>query len=273
MRAVPALLALAGMAAASPNTCQPRSAEPLMPIFHIIGNVTEQVPGKLTIEDINDISAIVLHKNVYHVFHQCCQNHWDHMVTKDLIHWTRLPPPLVPINNPTSVKLDASGLKSHWYDQHGDWDGSLTILSAADSPTGKEQAIIIEDIVEGPKPRDYMPRHLRTKANTDDVRARSGDPPTMAVARAMNMSDPYLTNWVKDAANPIAFTGPGCSFPSEVWKNGDHWNFISYGQRYTTKDASFHTWAKAPGPKFASYGENGGQWFSKVPNQLDGSAP
>ena len=191
-------LMVASIAQATPNTCQPREAEPLLPIFHIIGNVTGEA-GHLTIENINDISAIVLYKGIYHVFHQCCQNHWDHMVTQDLIHWTRLPPPLVPINDPTSVKLDAAGLKSHWYDAHGDWDGSLTVLSAEDSPTGKEQAFIIEDIVEGPKPRQYMPRHLRTEA-LEEERARSGDPPTMAVARAMNMSDPYLTNWKKDEA-------------------------------------------------------------------------
>jgi hypothetical protein len=241
MVSLPLLLVSASLLAlvrATPNTCQPREAEPLLPIFHIIGNVTGET-GHLTIENINDISAIILFKGVYHVFHQCCQNHWDHMVTKDLIHWTRLPPPLVPNMDPTSVPLSAAGLKKNWWDAHGDWDGSLTVLSAADSPTGKEQAFIIEDIVEGKKPfgnsshqfdfgaREYVPRHLR---------GRSGDPPTMAVARAMDMNDPYLTNWKKDEANPIAFTGVGCSFPSEVWKNGDHWNFLSYGERYTTKD-------------------------------------
>lgn len=50
-------------------------------------------------------------------------------------------------------------------------------------------------------------------------------------------------------------------------------NFISYGTRYTTKDPSFHTWGAAPGPKFANYGENGGQWFSKIPNLMSGAPP
>ena len=64
--------------------------------------------------------------------------------------------------------------------------------------------------------REFVPRHLRSEALMQ-ARARSGDPPTMAVARAMDMADPYLTSWKKDEANPIAFSGPGCSFPSEVW--------------------------------------------------------
>ena len=55
------------------------------------------------------------------MFHQCCQNHWDHMISKDLIHWTRLPPPIVPGMNPTMVP------HPDWYDAHGSWDGSLSV--------------------------------------------------------------------------------------------------------------------------------------------------
>ena len=44
-----------------PLTCQPREREPLLPIFHIIGNVTGQ-QGSLNIESINDVSSILLHK-------------------------------------------------------------------------------------------------------------------------------------------------------------------------------------------------------------------
>ena len=63
-----------------------------------------------------------------------------------------------------------------------------------------------------------MPRHLRTEALMQ-ARARSGDPPTMALALAMDMTDPYLTNWKKDAANPIAFTGQGLG--SEFGRGND----------------------------------------------------
>ena len=73
-----------------------------MPIYHIIGNVTADPNGAVTnVESINDVSSVIQYKGIYHVFHQCCQNHWDHVVSRDLIHWTRLPPPIVPNMNPT----------------------------------------------------------------------------------------------------------------------------------------------------------------------------
>ena len=43
------------------------------------------------------------------------------MVSKDLVHWTRLPPPIVPNMNPTGVP------HPDWYDQRGSWDGSLSV--------------------------------------------------------------------------------------------------------------------------------------------------
>jgi hypothetical protein len=129
------------------------------------------------------------------------------------------------------------------------------------------------DIVEGKKlgRREYISRHLRTESNSGPLKV--GDPPTMAVVHATNASDPFLLSWTKDTPNPIAFEGQGTSFPSEVWKNGDHWNFIAYGTRYTTKDPTFHTWGAAPGPKFINAGENGGQFFGLIANKADGTPP
>ena len=54
---------------------------------------------------------------VYHLFHQCCQNHWDHVVSDDLVHWRRLPSPVRPSSNP-----------KEWYDARGSYDGSLVVL-------------------------------------------------------------------------------------------------------------------------------------------------
>ena len=133
-----------------PITCQPKEVHPWMPIFHIVGNVTQLDPsnrsniklvrcvraarilhlemiksGFLDIVSalslcaarssitfcrwhpahrrtdtwlrhtacssschllfqapINDVSAVAKSGDVYHVFHQCCQNHWDHVVSK-----------------------------------------------------------------------------------------------------------------------------------------------------------------------------------------------
>jgi hypothetical protein len=79
-----------------PLTCQPSSLQ--IPIFHIIGNVTRygdmvrnrngsitRCPNKpFCYENINDANGVFVYKGLYHVFHQCCQNHWDHVVSKDV---------------------------------------------------------------------------------------------------------------------------------------------------------------------------------------------
>ena len=153
----------------TPNTCQPRSKHPFMPIYHIIGNVTTNQDGVVTsVESINDVSSVFLYKGIYHVFHQCCQNHWDHVVSKDLIHWTRLPPPIVPNMNPTSVP------HPDWYDAHGSWDGSLSIPNKWNGIT---EPVVVMTAVEGHKPPaaqketskeepDYIPRAFRKSAST-----------------------------------------------------------------------------------------------------------
>jgi hypothetical protein len=83
-----------------------------MPIYHIIGNITTDASDVVTsVESINGVSSsVILYKGVYHVFHQCCQNHWDHVVSTDLIHWIRLPPPVAPNMNPTGIA------HQDWYD-------------------------------------------------------------------------------------------------------------------------------------------------------------
>ena len=54
------LLALAGLVAEGPNTCQPRSAHPFLPIYHIIGNVTTNSDEEVvSIESINDVSSVI----------------------------------------------------------------------------------------------------------------------------------------------------------------------------------------------------------------------
>jgi hypothetical protein len=98
----------------------------------------------------------------------------------------------------------------------------------------------------------------------------------MAVVRATNASDPFLVSWTKDAANPIQFnsgqiTSP-YDTPGQIWKNGDHWNYLILGNRYVSKDPTFHTWDVVK-EKFINAGENGGQWFSKLANLEDGKPP
>lgn len=68
------------LSAGDPITCQPFKTKPHLPIYHIIGHVS----ASLDVEQINDCSGVVKYKGLYHVFHQCCQNHWDHVVSRDL---------------------------------------------------------------------------------------------------------------------------------------------------------------------------------------------
>ena len=46
---------------------------------HIIGNVTKNADNSIKLEPINDCSGVTFYKGIYHVWHQCCQNHWDHV--------------------------------------------------------------------------------------------------------------------------------------------------------------------------------------------------
>ena len=256
--------ALSGLAAAEPNTCQPRSRHPFMPIYHIIGNVTSSADGGVRqVEAINDVSSAFLYKGIYHVFHQCCQNHWDHVVSHDLVHWTRLPPPIVPNMNPTGVP------HPDWYDAHGSWDGSLSIPRDASSfpgGNGITEPVVLMTAVPGPAPPNTPP------TVKDHI--------TMAIVRPTEASDPFLLNWTKDANNPIHYkTAAGAKgtistpfdTPGQIWKNGDHWNYLVMGNRYTTKDPTFLSWGLAPGKSSFASRENGGQWFSKIANLKDGS--
>ena len=241
-------------ASTHPNTCQPRASHPFLPIYHIIGNVTSDASGRIdSIEDINDVSSVILHRGIYHVFHQCCQNHWDHVVSNDLVHWTRLPPPIVPNMNPTGIP------HPDWYDAHGSWDGSL---SYPHKWNGIQEPVIVMTAIEGAHPPSPPPPPYTV---------------AMAVVRPSNASDPFLLNWTKDATNPIHFDSGALTTPydtpGQVWRNGDHFNFLILGQRYTSSDPSFHTWRLASGGKFADFGEQGGQWFSPLANLAGGGEP
>ena len=200
--------------------------------------------------------------------HQCCQNHWDHVVSKDLIHWTRLPPPIVPDTNPTGVPLKPPGM---WYDHHGSWDGSLSIpRDDTTFPGGNGIAAPVVLMTAVPSKTDRPPG-----MNTSQVLDI-----TMAIVRATDATDPFLLSWTKDAANPISYTNgsdhtltTAFDTPGQIWKSNDHWNYLVMGERYTTRDPTFMSWGLAPGNSTFASRENGGQWFSKLANQKDGTAP
>ena len=97
----------------------------------------------------------------------------DHVVSKDAIHWTRLPPPIVPNFNPTGVP------HPDWYDAGGSWDGSLSIPNQWN---GLTEPVVI----------------MTSRVNATAM--------AMAVVRPTNASDPFLLSWTKDENNPIEFT-------------------------------------------------------------------
>ena len=288
-----AFCSAATVAAAPPITCQPFATAPNFPTYHIMGHVSWNNKTKaLGREAINDCSGIVKFKGVYHVFHQCCQNHWDHVISTDLIHWKRLPPPVKP--NRTDER--------QWYDHSGSYDGGVTLL-----PESQGGPTIVYDVIEcqinctnkvkfptgvacpGPHcgcrcwPSAAGPGKLGT--------SQTMDPPWMGIARAANTSDPTLLRWVKDPLNPINFTGgrdTGGANPGSVWYNAEqkHWNLLALSPnhaelmgnmyRYQSLDPRLHNWTRmnlfAKGAHGGPSGM-GGQWFMKLPQTLDGSTP
>jgi len=155
---------------AAPLACQLNEAEPMLPIFHIIGNVSlKTYPNKdaIDVEAINDVSGVTFYNGLYHIWHQCCQNHWDHVISRDLIHWQRLPPPIQPVTLKT-------------------WDGSITLLPDEDGGP-----IILYDAQDG-----------KMGSHGQDPRIGGKDSPIVGVARLADQSDKYLLNWTRQDDNP-----------------------------------------------------------------------
>ena len=118
-------------------------------------------------------------------------NNWGHVISQDFVHWDRLPDALV----------------------GGSWDGSLTIL---ENESGGLEPVILYDCTS--IKNCLPPGDFAAPGGT----FRAGDPPIIGVARPINMSDPNLTVWGKDSANPAVFAGapPTYSGPSNIWRNG-----------------------------------------------------
>jgi len=68
-----AALLSAHLGGADPLACQPNALQPMLPIFHIIGNVSASGPGaNITVEAINDASGFTYSANgITHLWHQC----------------------------------------------------------------------------------------------------------------------------------------------------------------------------------------------------------
>ena len=142
---------------------------------------------------------------------------WAHLVSTDFIHWSRLPSVLSP---------------------NGDWDGALTVLDG--------MPIILFDCFNV---ADCRPPPSGNRTALLEQRAGVGDPPIVGVARPVDPSDPNLTKWEKDPANPIQISGGHGAYagPSTIWKANGKYNMVmSNGHgtaRYESTDATLHHWA------------------------------
>ena len=160
--------------------------------------------------------------------------HRDHLISRDLIHWQRLPPPIQPLTTKT-------------------WDGSISMLPPEDGGP-----LIIYDAQDGKQ-----------------LSSGLGDSPILGVARLSDPKDKYMLKWVRDSRNPVEFLPTkenSTYFPSTVWKNGNHWNFVAQGKRYQSNDSSMHYW-ESKGDFTGGLREHGGQWWLPVPNAMDGTPP
>ena len=269
-------LVSASAAGPEPLACQPNDEQPMLPIFHIIGNVTKNADNSIKLEAINDCSGVTFYEGLWHVWHQvrreieddrcgyilvslslslphsllpslppqCCQSHWDHIISKDLVHWQRLPPPIQPVTTRT-------------------WDGSISMLPAEDGGP-----LILYDAEDG-KLNTLAPNE-RELGPLGNVLAPL-DRPILGVARLADPNDKYLMTWTRIDNNPVVFDGAAAAFPGQVWKNGDHYNMIMQGNRYQSNDTTFHNWKNMG--SFVGRGEHGGQWWLPMPKQVDGSPP
>lgn len=229
--------------------CQSREDNAFMPIFHIVGNYTLGVGTQPT--PINDVSSIIRYRGVWHVFHQFGQCGWAHAISYDGAHWKNLRYPIIPDVDP-----------KHQYDACGCYDGSLT--HHPDVNNGNP--IALYDISPALEPADEssIDDGERTKA-----RSGTGDRPIQGLARPADLNDPELKYWVKDHANPVVGSAGLAGYPSQIWKNGDHWNYVAGGTRISTEDSSFHTWNGKDRGHFPGGGA-GGQWFQPLPMTVDG---
>ena len=241
-----------------PLTCQDNAKFPMLPTFHIIGNVSQSTDGSIMLEPINDASGVTYYKGLYHVWHQCCQNHWDHVISKDLIHWQRLPPPIQ--SHPGDKEMwGATGDRTY--------DGSISMLPMEDGGP-----IFLYDAP------DKIPPGYPGCGEC-----------ILSIARLNKTDDKYLQLFTRDegGGDPVVITGQNMTkgsrngpidFPSTIWKNGDHYNFIAQGARFTTKDKSFREWTRVvekdpAAPDMIGCHENGGQWWIPTPNQIGGAPP
>ena len=153
------------------------------------------------------------------------------------MHWQRLPPP---IQGGKPAPFGATGERTY--------DGSISIL-----PKENGGPVFLYDAP------DRIPKNYTGCGEC-----------ILSIARLTDPDDQYLQSFTRDenGGDPVNISGQNLTtkgapnapvdFPSTIWQNGDHYNFIAQGARFTTKDKSFRTWSRVV-PDMIGCHENGGQ--------------
>jgi len=259
--------AVLGMTAAAtplPNPCLPSSVG--VSSFH----VTNMGTGP------HDANAIFPYKGTWHIMHQANWTDWAHLVSTDMVRWTRIPSALAP---------------------NGDWDGSLTILNTASGPI----PVIMFDcynvqdcngsVVTRASKTDRLSQQQQTQGPS--MSPRTGvrgsfhplDPPLIGVAHPADLNDPNLTEWTKDPRNPISLRAAdgtpvrsGFAGPSNLFQSPNSTELSFVVQLGTTiariegaGNDDLHNWTVADNDFFNGGGHGGrgasGLAFFPLPTQ------
>jgi len=176
----------------------------------------------------HDVNSIFEYGGMGHLMNQR-QGGWSHLVTKDWVSWKRIPNALT--------------------GGSGDWDGSLSVLNG--------KPVILFDCTD----------------DTVCVSNRAADPKVVGdaaiigVARPVNVSDPFLTLWEKDAHNPISVSPVGpYAGPSNLWSprpGVTNLVMILGGKTglYESTDPNLHNWTLVNGDFYSHRGGGGGLFF------------
>lgn len=189
----------------------------------------------------HDANAVFPYKGTWHIMHQANWTDWAHLVSSDMVRWTRLPSALAP---------------------NGDWDGTLSLINGV--------PVIMFDC--------YNVQDCNGSVVSPSQGRRSRfhplDPPLIGVAHPANLNDPNLTAWTKDPRNPISlraadgtpvnrgFAGPSNLFPTPP--SGALSFVVQLGGaigRVQSDEPSLHNWTVAD-PLFFKDGGHGGRGAS-----------
>ena len=188
----------------------------------------------------HDGNAVFQWHGVWHVMHQANWTDWAHLVSTDLVHWTRLKSALAP---------------------NGDWDGALSILADG-------RPVILFDCYDVQDCNgSYVPPHAMA-GRRRSLQPVPNDHPLVGVAHPANLSDPNLTEWRKDPRNPIQLFATdgrpvtrGFAGPSNLFAAPDGLSFImQYGTtiaRLRSAEPSLHNWTVAQPAFYPSAGHGG----------------